>query len=147
MFDAAMASLPADIAVCAAAVADWRVKNTAAVKIKRGGTPPVFEMENNPDILQSLCDAGNLRPGLVMGFAAETGELEKKAREKIQRKGSDALIANDVSQGVFGEDQNEVLCLWRRGGSLQVEKLPRMEKTQLAKLVVQDMVKYLNLSS
>jgi phosphopantothenoylcysteine decarboxylase/phosphopantothenate--cysteine ligase len=144
MFDATMASLPADIAVCAAAVADWRVKNTSAVKIKRGGAPPFLELENNPDILQNLCDAGNLRPALVMGFAAETGDLEKKAREKILRKTCDALIANDVSKGVFGEDQNEVLCLWREGNSLQVEKLPRMEKTQLAKLIVQDMVRHLN---
>jgi phosphopantothenoylcysteine decarboxylase/phosphopantothenate--cysteine ligase len=146
MLDAALAALPADIAVCAAAVADWRVKNASSAKIKRGGMPPSFELEGTPDILQNICDAGNRRPALVMGFAAETGNLEKNAREKILRKKCDALIANDVSMGVFGEDENEALCLWRHGNALQMEKLPRMEKTQLAKLVVQDMIKYLGLT-
>jgi phosphopantothenoylcysteine decarboxylase/phosphopantothenate--cysteine ligase len=144
MLDAALAALPADIAVCAAAVADWRVK-ASAQKIKKSAGMPVLEFENNPDILQTLSASGNRRPGFLMGFAAESENLEANAREKLSAKNLDALIANDVGAGVFGADDNKVTAFWRGpGGAIRAEALPRMQKTALAKLLVREIAHQLN---
>ena len=100
MFEACHTALPADIAVCAAAVADWRVESDADKKIKKDGSgPPTLALTENPDILASLSQAGNNRPKLVVGFAAETGNVVEYARAKLGRKGCDWLVANDVSPG------------------------------------------------
>ncbi len=112
MLAACKAALPADVAVCAAAVADWGVKTPAAQKIKKvaGGAPPAIELCANPDILAELSAASPARPRLVVGFAAETENLTAHAREKLARKGCDWIVANDVSPetGTFGGDANQV---------------------------------------
>ena len=111
MLAACRAALPADIAVCAAAVADWRVKKVANGKLKKdgGGVPPALELVENPDILSSLANERG-RPDLVIGFAAETTDIIAHAYDKRRRKGCDWIVANDVgpATGTFGGDQNTV---------------------------------------
>ncbi|NDE90177.1 MAG: bifunctional phosphopantothenoylcysteine decarboxylase/phosphopantothenate--cysteine ligase CoaBC [Alphaproteobacteria bacterium] len=110
MQKAVEAALPADIAICAAAVADWRVKQTQDNKIKKAATPPTLTMQENPDILLSLA-THKKRPKLVIGFAAETEKLEKHAAAKLTRKKCDWLLANDVAKHAFGADHNQILFL------------------------------------
>jgi phosphopantothenoylcysteine decarboxylase/phosphopantothenate--cysteine ligase len=137
MLRAAEAALPADIAVCAAAVADWRPAAVPAGKIKKraGEPPPAIELVENPDILRTL-SGGTARPGLVVGFAAETGDLEAKARAKLARKGCDWILANDVSPGtgVFGGSMNQVLLLTGDGPA---DAWPELDKLALARLLAQ----------
>ena len=132
MYDACMAALPADIAVCAAAVADWRPAQADKSKIKKqaGAPPPRLEMVENPDILRALSAAGNQRPGLVIGFAAETDDVVENATAKRDRKGCDWIVANDVSPatGTFGGDSNMVILVAGTG----VENWPTMRKTEVA---------------
>ncbi len=131
MYAACHAALPADIAVCAAAVADWRVDRDADRKIKKGACgPPGLALVENPDILASLGQAGNARPKLVVGFAAETGNVVEYARAKLARKGCDWLVANDVSPGTgtFGGADNTVHLV----GPNSVEDWPRMSKAEVA---------------
>ncbi|MBV9118769.1 MAG: bifunctional phosphopantothenoylcysteine decarboxylase/phosphopantothenate--cysteine ligase CoaBC, partial [Acetobacteraceae bacterium] len=99
MLAACLQALPADAAVCAAAVADWRVARQSGSKLKKteGGAPPILELVANPDILATLSRAGPRRPRLVVGFAAETDALIANATAKRARKGCDWLLANDVS--------------------------------------------------
>ena len=137
MLRAAEAALPADIAVCAAAVADWRpaVVPEGKIKKKAGDAPPAIELVENPDILRTL-SAGATRPGLVVGFAAETGDLEAKARAKLARKGCDWILANDVSPGtgVFGGSMNQVLLLTGDGPA---DAWPELDKLALARRLAQ----------
>jgi phosphopantothenoylcysteine decarboxylase/phosphopantothenate--cysteine ligase len=132
MYDACMAALPADIAVCAAAVADWRPAQADESKIKKqaGAPPPRLEMVENPDILRALSAAGNQRPGLVIGFAAETDDVVENATAKRDRKSCDWIVANDVSPatGTFGGDSNTVILVAGTG----VENWPTMRKTEVA---------------
>ena len=101
------AALPADIAVMVAAVADWRVE-AADRKLKKGaGAPPALMLVENPDILAGV-GHGARRPRLVIGFAAETGDVIANARMKREKKASDWIVANDVSVGVFGSDATHV---------------------------------------
>lgn len=115
MLAACRAALPADIGVFAAAVADWRVKNAATLKLKKdGGAPPVLELVENPDILATISRLSDgRRPCLVVGFAAETGDVMEKAVDKRVRKGCDWIVANDVSPGTgtFGGDHNTVFLI------------------------------------
>jgi phosphopantothenoylcysteine decarboxylase/phosphopantothenate--cysteine ligase len=116
MLAACLDALPADIAVCAAAVADWRVADEAQKKLKKDGSgPPTLTLTENPDILATLCRAGERRPALVVGFAAETGDVIAYARAKLARKGCDWIVANDVSPGTgtFGGASNTVHLLRR----------------------------------
>jgi phosphopantothenoylcysteine decarboxylase / phosphopantothenate---cysteine ligase len=132
MLAAALAALPADVAVCAAAVADWRVTNATTEKRKKaaGAPPPTLTLEANPDILATLAAAGARRPGLVVGFAAETERLIEHAREKLARKGCDFILANDVSagSGTFGGDTNTVHLVSPEG----VESWPPLSKADVA---------------
>jgi phosphopantothenoylcysteine decarboxylase / phosphopantothenate---cysteine ligase len=107
MAAAVTAALPADIAVMVAAVADWRVEAAAHKLKKAGGAPPALTLVENPDILAGVGHAPN-RPRLVIGFAAETGDLLANAATKLAKKGADWIVANDVSDGVFGTDRNHV---------------------------------------
>ena len=136
MLAAVEAALPADIAVCAAAVADWRPAQLPARKLKKreGAPPPALELVENPDILRSLCQRAD-RPGLVIGFAAETGDLEAQARAKLARKGCDWILANDVSPGtgIFGGASNRILLLTSDGGS---EAWPELGKLAVARRLV-----------
>jgi len=131
MLTACQAALPVDVAVCAAAVADWRVDNAAAGKLKKkGGKPPALELVENPDILAALSAAGNARPRLVVGFAAETEQVVENARAKLKKKGCDWIVANDVSPGTgtFGGDRNTVHVVSDAG----VEDWPPLTKDEVA---------------
>ena len=137
MLAACQAALPADIAVCAAAVADWRVDDPQSAKIKKS-KPPDLKLVENPDILATLCTLGPDRPGLVIGFAAETkpdGEaLIEMASTKRMSKSCDWIIANNVAPGteVFGGDYNAVHLITATGA----ESWPAMEKIQVAERLV-----------
>ncbi len=138
MYDAVQAALPADIAICAAAVADWHVE-AAAQKLKKdgSGTPPALNLSENPDILASISKPGPQRPRLVIGFAAETEKLQEHATAKRARKGCDWIVANNVGEtSIMGGDENEVLLITQTG----VETWPRQSKTVLAQKLVEKIV-------
>ena len=121
-------ALPADVAVMVAAVADWRPKEYRGEKIKkRGSAPPALMLAENPDILANLA-AGGKRPELVIGFAAETDNVIDNAKQKRKRKGSDWIVANDVSGDVMGGDTNRVHIVSADG----VETLDEMPKSAVA---------------
>ena len=130
MLGACEAALPADAAVCVAAVSDWRPEAEFDMKLKKGpGGPPTLTLVENPDILATLSRAGPRRPRLVVGFAAETNDLEALARAKLARKGCDWIVANDVSQdGIMGGDDNEVLLIDAAG----IERWDKMSKGAVA---------------
>ncbi len=134
MLAAVEAALPADIFIGAAAVADWRVE-AAPDKIKKqqGGGAPALTLVENPDILARVAAREAGRPALVVGFAAETRDLLRHAREKLARKGCDLIVANDVSTGVFGADENKVHIVSAKG----VESWPRLGKEAVAARLVQ----------
>ncbi|MDE1148874.1 MAG: bifunctional phosphopantothenoylcysteine decarboxylase/phosphopantothenate--cysteine ligase CoaBC [Azospirillaceae bacterium] len=137
MLAASQAALPADIAVCAAAVADWRVANAAGDKVKKGADgPPTLALAENPDILATLSRPGPDRPRLVVGFAAETRDVLAYAASKLDRKGCDWIVANDVAtgSGTFGGDDNQVHLL-RRGA--EAETWPRLSKIAVAQRLAQ----------
>ncbi|SDT30409.1 bifunctional phosphopantothenoylcysteine decarboxylase/phosphopantothenate--cysteine ligase CoaBC [Bradyrhizobium canariense] len=129
------AALPADIAIFAAAVADWRVANEGEQKLKKtsAGMPPL-QLVENPDILATISKLGDHRPKLVIGFAAETEHLIDNAKAKFARKGCDWIVANDVSPatGVMGGDRNTVHLLTRKGTEISVDSWPVMTKEQVA---------------
>lgn len=131
MRDAVEAALPADAAVMAAAVADWRVLNGSNRKMKKDGTgrPPALEMAENPDILAWISQAPQ-RPRLVVGFAAETDDVIAHASAKRARKGCDWILANDVrpDTGIMGGAENAVTLITAEGA----EDWPRMTKQAVA---------------
>lgn len=129
MLQACLASLPADIAVCAAAVADWRPAESRARKIKKGEGAPTLALVENPDILATLSRPGPLRPRLVIGFAAETDDLLAHAEAKRASKGCDWIVANDVSGDVMGGGENAVTLLTPAGA----EAWPRLAKEEVAR--------------
>lgn len=146
MHAACLAALPCDIAVCVAAVADFRPEHTAAEKIKKSGSAGVsLKLAQNPDILASLSQHPQQRPRLVIGFAAETNDRIEHARQKLLRKGCDWLALNDVSGGkAFGEDHNAITLLQKRtGGSVSETVWPRQDKTALAKQLVEEITAFL----
>jgi len=132
MLGACLGRLPVDVAVCAAAVADWTVSNATKEKRKKepGAPPPAIELAPNPDILATLSEGGAARPRLVVGFAAETEKVLDHAAAKLTRKGCDWIVANDVSPatGTFGGDFNTVHLITRAGA----EPWPRASKTDVA---------------
>jgi phosphopantothenoylcysteine decarboxylase / phosphopantothenate---cysteine ligase len=117
MLAACEAALPADVAVMVAAVADWRPEDAAELKLKKDGSgPPTIRLVENPDILATLAKPGPGRPALVVGFAAETNDVEAHARAKRLRKGCDWIVANDVSEpGVMGGAENRVTLITAEG--------------------------------
>ncbi len=127
------AALPAAVFIGCAAVADWHVVNAGATKLKKDNGAPQLVLAPNPDIVATIA-AGQQRPELVIGFAAETGNLATQATAKLQRKGCDWLLANDVSNGqVFGDDDNEILFLTRdKTGVVNSTAWPRQSKTAVA---------------
>jgi phosphopantothenoylcysteine decarboxylase/phosphopantothenate--cysteine ligase len=135
MLEQVQAALPADIAIFAAAVADWRVANEGGQKLKKSsaGIPPL-QLVENPDILATISKLAERRPPLVIGFAAETEHLIDNAKTKFARKGCDWIVANDVSPatGVMGGDRNTVHLLRRKDGDIVVESWPVMTKEQVA---------------
>lgn len=141
MLAACQAALPADLAVCVAAVADWRPADEGAVKIKKtGDAPPALRLVENPDILATLSAAGPDRPRLVVGFAAETNDVEAYAKAKLARKGCDWIVANDVSvEGVMGGDDNTVSIVSATG----VERWDKTAKSDVATKLAERMAKAL----
>ena len=132
MLEAVQGALPADAAVFAAAVADWRVKNASGSKMKKDGkgSLPKLEFAENPDILATVSRMEKGRPALVVGFAAETDDVVENATAKRKRKGCDWIVANDVSPetGIMGGDENAVVVITDDGA----EAWPRMGKDQVA---------------
>ena len=132
MLAACLAAGAIDVAVCAAAVADWKVTRSAGAKIKKkaGAQPPPLELSANPDILATLSKLGPRRPALVVGFAAETENLVANAIDKRGRKGCDWIVANDVSPatGTFGGERNTVHLVSGKG----VEAWPTLAKDEVA---------------
>jgi phosphopantothenoylcysteine decarboxylase / phosphopantothenate---cysteine ligase len=109
MFDAVHGALPCDVFVAVAAVADWRPKEAAAEKQKKTADAELsVTFVKNPDILEAVSKHLDMRPRLVIGFAAETNTLEDYAKAKLASKGCDAIMANNVSEGVFGSMHNSV---------------------------------------
>ena len=137
MLDQCQSALPADIAVFAAAVADWRVDNAASGKIKKqpGVAAPSLSLVPNPDILATIAAAGPRRPRLVVGFAAETDDLMSNAQGKLARKNADWIVANDVSPatGIMGGVENAVHIVSASG----IESWDRMTKDQVATRLAQ----------
>jgi len=141
MLAAAQAALPADVAVCAAAVADWRVDRSANAKLKKdgSGTAPPLDLVENPDILAALSTHGAQRPRLVVGFAAETDDVVANATAKLARKACDWIVANDVSPGtgIMGGDRNTVHLI-RDGHQEQWDDMPKADVARrLAERVAQ----------
>lgn len=136
MLEACMAALPVDVAVCAAAVADWRVAGLSAQKLKKeAGRLPELTLAENPDILATLGKAGDERPRLLIGFAAETEQVAAHAAAKRQRKGCDWILANDVGpdSGTFGGSDNQITLIDEQGA----EAWPRLDKQAVARRLVE----------
>ncbi|MEZ2221287.1 bifunctional phosphopantothenoylcysteine decarboxylase/phosphopantothenate--cysteine ligase CoaBC [Rhizobium sp. RCC_161_2] len=131
MRDAVLSALPADIAVMVAAVADWKVASAADQKIKKhpGESIPTLALTENPDILKTV-GHHTQRPKLVIGFAAETQDVENNAKAKLERKGADIIVANDVSPstGIMGGTRNRVKLVRHDG----VEQWPDLDKDEVA---------------
>lgn len=131
MLEAVLSRLPADIAVMVAAVADWRVAAANAEKIKKrpGEAPPPLQLTENPDILKTVGHHAK-RPKVVVGFAAETENVEQNGRAKLERKGADLIVANDVSPqtGIMGGTRNSVTLITATG----VEAWPDLSKDEVA---------------
>ena len=131
MLAACEAALPADAAVFAAAVADWRVAAPSASKLKKGSGPPALDLVLNPDVLATLARPGPLRPGLVVGFAAETDDVVAHAAAKRVAKGCDWIVANDVraETGIMGGARNRVHLVTADG----VEDWPDLAKEEVGR--------------
>ena len=139
MLDATLAALPADIAICAAAVADWAVEGAGSSKLKKtDGAPPQLTFKENPDILATI-SRHKTRPRLVIGFAAETDQVVSYGEAKRARKGCDWILANDVGadQPVFGADDNQVHLITDHGSTAW----PRMSKRDVAKTLTEAIIK------
>lgn len=132
MNDAVLSRLPADIAVMVAAVADWRVETSQGQKIKKtsDNQPPVLQLTENPDILKTVGHHPQ-RPRIVVGFAAETQDVEANGMAKLERKGADFIVANDVSAetGIMGGDRNSVKVISKTG----IDAWPDLDKAEVAR--------------
>jgi phosphopantothenoylcysteine decarboxylase/phosphopantothenate--cysteine ligase len=137
MLKAVEKALPADVAIFAAAVADWRVKDASAQKIKKasGARTPELALTENPDILAAVAHRTKGRPKLVIGFAAETQNVAANAKAKLATKGCDWILANDVSPqtGIMGGDRNTVVLVTRNGA----ENWPPQSKEDVAHMLIE----------
>jgi len=143
MLDAVRAALPADIFVAVAAVADWRVREVSAHKVKKGASQaPALEFVENPDILRTVAQDPALRPSLVVGFAAETADLLASAKTKHREKSCDLVVANDVGAGseAMGGQRNKVYLVSTSG----VEEWPMLDKTEVAVRLVNEFARRLS---
>ena len=142
MLAACKNALPADIAICCAAVSDWRLKSPFTQKLKKraNASAPSLDLMLNPDILHTISTLKNKRPKIVVGFAAETENLKKHALEKLESKGCDWIIANDVSNAqVFGKDETSALFITGQ----ESEEWKRVSKHQLALKLVEKIMQHL----
>lgn len=140
MLAAVETALPADIFIATAAVADWRAEAAAPQKVKKSATPPQFALAENPDILAIVAQRKSERPRVVVGFAAETENLLVHAREKLQRKKCDLIVANDVgADGAMGKDENQVTLISAAGS----EPWPKMRKDEIAAKLIRHLAEML----
>jgi len=142
MFKRTLENLPSDIAIFSAAVSDWKVKNYSNTKIKKENDINL-EFERNIDILNHVSNHNSLRPKIVIGFSAETNNLLKNSKVKIEQKNCDWIIANNVSDDSIGfeSDYNEVTIFYKDKSS---EKFPKMKKSILAKRLVEKVISQIN---
>ncbi|MDB4211540.1 bifunctional phosphopantothenoylcysteine decarboxylase/phosphopantothenate--cysteine ligase CoaBC [Ascidiaceihabitans sp.] len=136
MLEAVQTALPADVAIFAAAVADWRVEGASDRKLKKTKDGlPTLTFAENPDILAHVSQLKTGRPALVVGFAAETNDVEANATAKLKRKGCDWIVANDVSPetGIMGGSENDVAIISQAG----VDEWPRMSKDMVSRKLAQ----------
>jgi phosphopantothenoylcysteine decarboxylase / phosphopantothenate---cysteine ligase len=143
MLAASLSSLPVNIAICTAAVCDWRSQTSAKQKMKKkpGEDAMVLPLVKNPDILEAICLHPH-RPALVVGFAAETENALVNARKKQKQKGCDWIVVNEVNQEapVFGSDENEIHLIAQDGLAYH---WPKMQKTQVAEELARLVIQYL----
>ena len=143
MLAAVERALPVDVAIFAAAVADWRVANAGEQKIKKkaGQTTPELSLVENPDILATVAKLKSKRPKLVIGFAAETENVTANAKAKLAAKGCDWILANDVSPqtGIMGGDRNTIELVTAKG----VEPWPPQSKEDVAAMLIARIAKEL----
>ncbi len=140
MLDAVEKALPADVAIFAAAVADWRTERPSDSKIKKQqGQTPTLKLVENPDILSTIAHRKTGRPRLVIGFAAETDDVIANAKAKLAKKGCDWILANDVSPetGIMGGDANTIHLISASG----VEDWPPQSKDDVAHMLVERVAK------
>ncbi len=146
MLQAALSALPADVGIFTAAVADWRVASAEKQKIKKqpGTNAPQLTLAENPDILKTIAASGSQRPGLVVGFAAETDNVTDYAGRKLKSKNADWIVANDVSPetGIMGGDHNRVHLVSANG----VEDWPQMSKEGVAEALIGRIAAHLHAS-
>jgi phosphopantothenoylcysteine decarboxylase/phosphopantothenate--cysteine ligase len=141
MLEICEGEMPADIAIFTAAVADWRVASEAPEKLKKtSGAAPSLTLTENPDILATISRSAK-RPHVVVGFAAETGNVTENASQKLKKKGCDLIVANDVSKGsgVFGGERNTVQLVSAAG----VEDWPQMSKDEVARKLIERLAQML----
>jgi phosphopantothenoylcysteine decarboxylase/phosphopantothenate--cysteine ligase len=144
MFKATQENLPADVAIFAAAVADFKTKEKKDKKIKKQGHLHL-ELEKNIDILNYISKHNSLRPKLVIGFAAETNNIPENAQKKLIEKNCDWIIANDVSNKSIGFDSdfNEV-SIYYKNQKIKNEKLSIKEKSGISEEIVDRVIEQLN---
>ena len=142
MFKRTLENLPSDIGIFSAAVSDWRIKNYKNTKIKKDDDINL-KFERNTDILNHVSNHNSLRPKIVIGFSAETNDIIKNSKIKIEQKNCDWLIANNVSDNTIGfdSDYNEVTIFYKDKSS---EKFPKMKKSLLAKKLVKKVISQIN---
>lgn len=144
MLKASMNLLPADIAICTAGVSDWTAKTRASKKMKKqsGQKEITLELKQTPDVLQSIASAESKRPQLVIGFAAETNDMVKYAREKLIAKNCDWILANDIgtNPAILGGNHNQITLFTRQGS----EEWPLLDKRQVGQLLVDRIANFIN---
>jgi len=143
MLDATLNSLPADIVICAAAVADWKPENIAKDKIKKGKEKPQLSFVENPDILKTISQLKENRPELVIGFAAETRDIKNNAKKKLSKKRCDWILANDVSlkTQTLGGDFNQIEFLQKKNNKITETSWSKMSKDDVALKLVNEIIK------
>ncbi len=142
MLEATIKNLPADVAIFSAAVADYKVNKIETEKIKKKDNLKL-SLEKNVDILAHISNHNSLRPKLVIGFAAETNELEKNSQKKLLEKNCDWIIANDISNTDIGFDSeyNEVSIFYK---NMKKEKIQKVKKSIVADKIVKRVVEQIN---
>tara|TARA_B100000579_G_scaffold108060_1_gene86019 strand:- start:3463 stop:4662 length:1200 start_codon:yes stop_codon:yes gene_type:complete len=142
MFNETLNNLPADVAIFSAAVSDWKIKNKSKEKIKKKNDMNLI-LEKNVDILKHISNHNSLRPKLVIGFAAETNDIDLNSKKKLLEKNCDWIIANDVSNKLIGfeSDFNEVKIFYK---NKNVEKISKMSKTLIAEKIVEKVIAKIN---
>ncbi len=141
MLEAVNESLPADIAICAAAVSDWKIENPSEQKIKKQtGKKPIIKLHENPDILYEISNRKKDRPSLVIGFAAETENLLENAKNKLKKKKCDVILANDVSpsQKIFSGNENQLYFITES----ENEKWERCSKKETADKITDKIISF-----